>query len=291
VREAMNPDGALLIPSFAVERAQELVSDLTLLMHDGDLPQIPIHVDSPLATRATEVFARHAASLEGGRAFARRLRSRHVHFTETVEQSRALDRLRGFHIVIAASGMCEAGRIRHRLKNWLWREEATVLLSGYQATGTLGRILQDGAPSVRIQGEDYDVRARIRTIDLYSGHADGPELVDWVRARLPVAHQTFLVHGEPDAIDALAVRLSDVIASEDILSPRLDECFELTPGGAVRLAEQAPPRISPERVARMDWHNDVSRLLLDINDALKAEADENARAVVIRRLRRALEAE
>jgi metallo-beta-lactamase family protein len=99
----------------------------------------------------------------------RGLNSRHVHFTETVEQSKALDRLREFHIVIAASGMCEAGRIRHRLKNWLWRDEATVLLVGFQAQGTLGRILQDGAVAVRIQGEEFKVRARIRSIDLYSG--------------------------------------------------------------------------------------------------------------------------
>lgn len=288
VREAMHPDGALLIPSFAVERTQELLSDLTLLMQEGALPRIPIHVDSPLATRATEVFARHADRLEDGRAFVARLRSRDLHFTETVEQSRALDRLRGFHIVIAASGMCEAGRIRHRLKNWLWRDEATVLLCGYQATGTLGRILQDGASSVRIQGEDYAVRARVRTIDLYSGHADGAELVAWVRARQPVARQTFLVHGEPDAIDALAARLAPVLGAQDVLVPRLDECFALEPQGAVRLADQPAPRIPPEGVARMDWHNDVSRLLLDIGDALREEADEKARAVVIRRLRRAL---
>src|SRR5690554_8066593 len=92
--------------------------------------------------------------------------------------------------------MCEAGRIRHRLKNWLWRDEATMLFVGFQAEGALGRILQDGARSVRIQGEGYAVRARLRTIDLYSGHADAPELADWIRARAPVRHATFLVHGD-----------------------------------------------------------------------------------------------
>jgi metallo-beta-lactamase family protein len=158
-----------------------LISDLVQLMSEGKLPTIPIYVDSPLATKASRVFANHAAELDRGDELVRALHARNVRFTETVEQSKALDRLRDFHIVIAASGMCEAGRIRYRLKNWLWRDEATVLLVGYQAQGTLGRILQDGAAAVRIQGEEFKVRARIRSIDLYSGHADAPELVDWMR--------------------------------------------------------------------------------------------------------------
>lgn len=291
VRAAMHPHGALLIPSFAVERAQELITDLAQLMAEGALPKIPVHVDSPLATRATALFAQHAADLEGGSALIQALEARQIHFTETLEQSKALDNLREFHIVIAASGMCEAGRIRHRLKNWIWRDEATVLMCGYQATGTLGRILQEGARAVRIQGEDYAVRARIRAIDLYSGHADGPELAAWVRARLPVAHQVFLVHGEPEAIGGMAARLTGMIAPDRVLQPALDDSFRLTDGGAVRLAGAAPPRIDPADVARLDWHNDVSGLILDINAALAAEPDEKARAVLIRRLRRAMEAE
>lgn len=289
VRAAMHPNGALLIPSFAVERAQELISDIGRLIADGELPDIPIHVDSPLATQATRIFARHHRELEEGAVLMRGLRARNLHFTETVEQSKALDRLHGFHIVIAASGMCDAGRIRHRLRNWLWRDEATVLFTGYQAEGTLGRILQDGARSVRIQGEEFRVRARIRSLDLYSGHADGPELADWIKARLPLAHDLFLVHGEPDAIEGLAARLAGVVDPDRILRPVLDEEFELTATGARRLGGAAPRRLRPEMVARLDWHNDVSRLILDINEALASEPDEKARAVLIRRLRRALD--
>lgn len=291
VKAAMHPDGALLIPSFAVERAQELISDLCQLMAEKALPEIPIYVDSPLAAAATRVFARHARELESGEVLLKGLAARNLHMTETVEQSKALDRVRGFHIVIAASGMCEAGRIRHRLKNWLWRDEATVLLVGYQANGTLGRILQDGAPSVRIQGEEFSVRARIRSIDLYSGHADGPELASWVEKRLPLAHDIFLVHGEREAIDGMADRLSGLIEADHVLKPGLDESFELTPTGAVRLAGEAPPRVPREEVGRLDWHNDVTRLLLDISDQLAAETDEKSRNVVIRRLRRALAGE
>jgi metallo-beta-lactamase family protein len=289
VRAAIHPNGALLIPSFAVERAQELIVDLTRLMAEGELPQIPIHVDSPLASRATRIFARHARELEGGSGLLDGLRSRQLHFTEAVEQSKALDRLHGFHIVIAASGMCEAGRIRHRLKNWIWREEATVLFVGYQAEGTLGRILQGGARTVRIQGEAFAVRARIRSIDLYSGHADGPELAVWLRERLPIAHAAFLVHGEEPAMAGLAARLAGIVDSDRVLLPVLDESFELTSAGARRLAGAEAPRLAPEQVARLDWHNDVSRLILDINDALAAAADERSRDILIRRLRQALD--
>lgn len=285
---AMRDDGVLLIPSFAVERAQELISDLSELMALGELPPIPIHVDSPMATRATRVYADHATSLAGGAAFLSGGQTAQLNFTETVEDSKALDEISGFHIVIAASGMCEAGRIRHRLKNWIWRDAATVLFVGFQAIGTLGRILQDGAKSVRIQGEAFDVRARIRSLDLYSGHADGPELVEWIKARFPLTHQLFLVHGESNALTGMVARLQGVVAEDDILIPCLDEAFELTPNGAVRLASAVPPRLSAERVARLDWHNDVSRLLLDINDALRNAADEKARGVLIRRLSAAL---
>lgn len=288
VRAAQNRNGALLIPSFAVERAQELISDLVQLMSEGGLPTIPIYVDSPLATKASRVFAKHAAELDGGEDLIRGLNSRNVHFTETVDQSKALDRIREFHIVIAASGMCDAGRIRHRLKNWLWRDEATVLLVGFQAQGTLGRILQDGAAAVRIQGEEFKVSARIRSIDLYSGHADGPELADWIKKRLPIRHNIFLVHGEMPALSGLQARLNGIVDAAKIIMPAIDETFEPTAKGAHLVDSRVPPRIDRQKVAQLDWHNDASRLMLDINDALTGAADEKARAVVIRRLRRAL---
>ncbi|MCF3973564.1 MBL fold metallo-hydrolase RNA specificity domain-containing protein [Paracoccus salsus] len=289
VRAAIDPGGVLLIPSFAVERAQELISDLSRLIAEGALPQVPIYVDSPLATRATRVFARHHRELEEGAVLMQGLKSPHLHFTETREQSIALDRVQGFHIVIAASGMCEAGRIRHRLKNWLWRDKATVLFTGFQAAGTLGRILRDGAKSVRIQGEEFAVRARIRSLDLYSGHADGTELRDWIKARLPVRNQVFLVHGEESAMQGLAERLDDIVKPADVLRPVLDEGFVLAPEGVQRLAGTTPPRIAPDQVARPDWHNDASRLVLDINEALRSSPDRKARAMLIRRLQRALE--
>ncbi len=166
IRAAMRPDGVLLIPSFAVERAQELIADLARLFEDGTLPEIPVYLDSPLAARATEIFDRHHRLLDHGRALSRAVHAPWLHVTQDVEDSKRLDDVEGFHIVIAASGMCEAGRIRHRLKRWLWSEAATVMMAGYQAQGTLGRILLDGAKRVRIHGEPIEVRARIRSMDL-----------------------------------------------------------------------------------------------------------------------------
>ena len=173
VRDAAAAKGAMLIPAFAVERTQELIVDLIDLMQRGEIPTAPVFLDSPLAIRATEVFRRNAASLDPSIDLDRLLSSPQLRFTETVDESKSIARLSGFHIIIAASGMCDAGRIRHHLKRWLWRSEATVLLVGFQAQGTLGRFLHDGAKAVRIQGEEINVAARIRYLDEYSGHADG----------------------------------------------------------------------------------------------------------------------
>ncbi|MGV8839558.1 MAG: MBL fold metallo-hydrolase [Bauldia sp.] len=293
IRAAENPAGAVIIPSFAVERTQELVTDLVGLMEAGEIARTPIVIDSPLAARASEVFRRHADEMEDGAALARALGSVHVRFTQSVEESIALDQQRGFHIVIAASGMCEAGRIRHRLRNWLWRPEATVLFVGFQAQGTLGRILLDGAEAVRIQGDEVKVRARLRSLDLYSGHADGPELARWVAARRPIAGKVFLTHGEPASLGGLRDRLMEILAPDQVVVPAFDETWELSAGGgAVRVeAGVRPPRLGPEQVARLDWHNELSQLVLDIGATLDRAADARAKKVVLRRLRRALREE
>ena len=289
VRAAARGDGALLIPSFAVERTQELLVDLFALMQGKELPWAPVFIDSPLAIKASRVFDDHATDIQEGALLRESLRSHHVHFTESVEQSKAIGRIRGFHIVIAASGMCEAGRIRHHLKNWLWRDDATVLLVGFQAQGTLGRILQDGAARVRIQGEEVLVRARIRSLDLYSGHADGPELAAWVAERRPLRQALFLVHGETGAIEALRARCLPLLPEAQIAMPALDAGYELTATGPRDLATAKPARLPPEKLGRLDWHNDLSRLLLDISAAIDQAADEKAKDAVMRRLRRALE--
>ena len=290
VKAAMHAGGPLLIPSFAVERAQELIADLTLLMIEGTLPMIPVYVDSPMAARATALFFKHRADLENdGRILQQAAKLRHLHFTQSVDESKALDHIEGFHIVIAASGMCEAGRIRHRLRRWIWSETATVLLVGYQAAGTLGRILLEGARNVRIHGQDYAVHARIRSLDLYSGHADAPELMTWIAARMPIARGIFLTHGEPPAANALAQSLRAAHPDLPVLLPALDQAFDLTPAGAQQAGDAPAPRLRPEHVANIDWNNEASALYLDVNEALHAQASDKKRAALVRHLRRALE--
>ena len=290
VREAMRPSGILLIPSFAVERAQELLVDLHELMEAGELPNIPVFIDSPLATKASAIFKRHADELRNGADLVQALNSRWVGFTETAEQSKAIDRIHSFRIIIAASGMCEAGRIRHHLKAWLWQEEATVLFVGFQAQGTLGRVLQEGASRVRIHGEEVKVRARIRTLDLYSGHADEPELRAWLSERLPIRRSVFLVHGEEPALVALQTALGPVSAGEDAIIADIDDIYDLS-GEKAALIDDHERRLAPAAVGRKDWHNDYSELLMEINDALEKAADKRTKAVIIRRLSRALKGE
>jgi len=288
VRAAMHPSGVLLIPSFAVERTQELLVDLLELMEAGELPDIPVFIDSPLATKASAIFRKHAGELRNGSDLVQALESRWVRFTESVEESKAIDRIHSFHIIIAASGMCEAGRIRHHLRAWLWRDEATVLFVGYQAQGTLGRVLQEGASRVRIRGEEVRVRARMRTLDLYSGHADGPELKAWLADRLPVRRGVFLVHGEEPALEALQASLANLEHAPRATIADLDSVYDLTGQKPVR-TERPEPRLPRASAGHRDWHNDYAELLLEIDDALEQAADKKAKAAILRRVRRALE--
>ena len=290
VGEAANAGGALLIPAFAVERTQELIVDLVLLMQQGKIPSAPIFLDSPLAIRATEVFRRHASALDPELEIERLLNSPQLHFTETVSESKSIARLSGFHIIIAASGMCDAGRIRHHLKRWLWRKTATVLLVGFQAHGTLGRFLHEGARAVRIQGEEIMVAARIRYLDEYSGHADGPELARWIAARRPIRRGVFLSHGEEPAQNGVIERIAErVIPRAQIFNPVLDDVFELSTAAPTPIDVSRRRRLAPELVVNLDWNNDMSKLILDINAHIEAAADDRARGVIIRKLRRALE--
>jgi metallo-beta-lactamase family protein len=259
-------------------------------MDQAVIPHAPIFIDSPLALKATEIFSHHAKSLRNGDALLRALESPYVKTTESVEESKAINRFAGLHIIVAASGMCEAGRIRHHLKNNLFKPNATVLLVGFQAAGTLGRLLEEGAKHVKIHGEEVEVNATIRRFEDYSGHADGPELLQWLRERRPIAKAVFLTHGEEQAQVALAEAMAgEIIASDRIERPRLDDVYDLTGEALVHREAETRPRISPDKMARHDWHNDLAELILDINQGVGKAADEKARAVIIRRLRRALE--
>ena len=205
--------GILLVPAFAVGRTQDLLYFLNRLSRSGRIRPPRVFVDSPMATEVTEITARHLELFDDE---ARRAASEtpaagmtmHVSYTASVEESKALNRLAGGAVIVAASGMCDGGRIRHHLRNRLSDPRTTVLFIGFQAQGTLGRRLVDGAPDVRLFGEEIAVRARIAKLDGFSAHADQPALLAWLRGMRRVPERIYLVHGEPDASAALAAEIA-----------------------------------------------------------------------------------
>jgi metallo-beta-lactamase family protein len=292
VNAAAARKGALLIPSFAVERTQEVVTDLVWLMEQGKVPSTTIFIDSPLANKASAIFKKHAKELQNGDDLFRAFNSPLLKSTETVEESKAIALFSGFRIIIAASGMCDAGRIRHHLKNHLFQASTTVLLVGFQAAGSLGYILESGAEMVKIMGEEITVRAAIRQFEDYSGHADGPELVQWLKERKPVGKTVFLTHGEEEPQMALQRAITGVIVEGDcILRPRLDDVYDLSGEACALIASETRPRIDPSNMARPDWNNDLAGLHLDIDQEIAKVADAKSKAVLIRRLKRALAGE
>ncbi len=299
VAAAMARGGNLVIPAFAVERTQELLADLAMLFDSRALPQLPVFIDSPLALRATQVFVEHAEELPPG-IDAASFRRANFHATETVEDSKAIARVARGAIIVAGSGMCDGGRVRHHLKDNLWRPESTVLLVGYQAGGTLGQVLLSGAPAVRIHGEEIAVKAAIRSIDVYSGHADRAGLLDWASQRLALQAGTsaaqpphtaalFLTHGEPDGLAGLRQGLIERgVPAERLLVPALDESFEIAAAGAHSLGRPRP-RLGAARAAGPDWHNRYADLLMKLAGRLRGSKDDASREALLERLRRDLE--
>lgn len=289
MREAHAAGGPLLIPAFAVERSQELLLDILAVMDSGEAPATDVFLDSPLAIRATDVFLDRGWNLTTRRNPFEPLRhSPHLRFLSKPADSDTLDRLKGWHIIMAGSGMCDAGRIRKHLKRLLWQRECTVLLSGYQAVGTLGRLLAEGAERVSIQGEEVRVRARVRMFDSYSGHADAAGLVSWAKARQPITGTTFIVHGEPAAAEGLRGRLiATGFAADRLVVPGMDDRFRLTRAGAETEAAGSN-RLPPASAARLDWHNNRAAFLLSLNAALDEAPDDKAREALLLRMSRAL---
>lgn len=204
--------GNVIIPAFAVGRTQEIIYHLHHLSREGRLHDLNIFVDSPMATAVTAVTMRQLAlfdeaaqQLAKWQAAGQQLP--YLHFTESTEESIALNRIRSGAIIISASGMCDAGRIKHHLKHNLGRSECSVLITGFQAMGTLGRRLVDGAARVNIFGEEIPVRASIHTLGGLSAHADQPALLAWTAGFAKPPRQTFVVHGEESAALAFSDRL------------------------------------------------------------------------------------
>ncbi len=294
VKAALARGGNLLIPAFAIERSQELLADLSWLMLRNRLLKAPIFLDSPLAVRATEVFERHLDKLTDIDPGISPFRATNIRYISTVEESQRLNHITSGAIIISASGMCDAGRVRHHLRHHLWRPNATVLLVGYQAPGTLGRLLDDGATQVSIRGEHITVKATIRRIDVYSGHADQTDLQHWIKERLPVRRNIFLVHGEEEALAAQAETVRALgVAADQVIVPALDQVYRLDRGAGAQLQEGGTVRLNPVKAeaARKgwDWTNDYAALSLDLKRFLQDLSDDRARQQAIHDFRRIMQ--
>lgn len=231
VRRVAARGGKILVPAFAVGRTQELVYALNELFRNGKIPRIPVYIDSPLAIEATTVFRLHPDIFDRSERLVEAdsplFDFSLVSYTRDVEDSKRLNSLQGPAIIIAASGMAEAGRILHHIKNHGGDHRNCILFVGFQGEHTLGRRIQDGADVVRIFGEEHPIRAEVETIGGYSAHADRNELRGWVKRLGGPIRRAFCVHGEGTALSAMA----EILKSEGIQEvhvPKHGESFVLS---------------------------------------------------------------
>jgi metallo-beta-lactamase family protein len=226
IGEVASDEGVLLVPAFAIGRTQELIWVLDDLVRDGRIPRIPLYLDSPMASRATTVYVDHPETYDEETAALLRsgdspLSYPGQQFTDTVEESKSIRHAKRPIMVVASSGMLTGGRVMHHLKDFLPDPGCTLLFIGYQGEGTLGRHIQNGATSARIDGEEVPVRCRVRVISGFSAHADQHELEAWLghfgragAAADGAPKRVFVVHGDPDAAEAFAGRIRTELGME-----------------------------------------------------------------------------
>ncbi len=270
--------GNIVVPSFAVGRTQEILYYLNLLIREGRVARLPIYIDSPLAISATEIFSRHPECFD--------LRMRQllysgqdpfnfpeVIYTRTAQESQAINNLPGGALIISASGMAEAGRIKHHLKHNLWRKESTILFIGYQAEGTLGRQIRDGAKKVTIFGEEIVVRADVVSIDGFSAHADRGELLKWVSRFLRKPKQVILVHGEQEVLTSFARDIGSEFGLP-VYIPEYLETLELRAAEpSISFTAKAMARVKADQLLS-DWQQAAGEFNRRLEDTLSREEDE-----------------
>ncbi len=226
INEVADARGVLLVPAFAIGRTQEVVWVLDDLVRDNRIPRIPLYLDSPMASKATQVYHDHPETYDEETESLLRsgdspLKYPGQQFTDTVEESKAIRHANRPIMVVAASGMLTGGRVMHHLKDFLPDPACTLLFIGYQGEGTLGRHLQNGGQTARIDGQEFPVRCQVRTISGFSAHADQHELEAWLGHFGQAGPQAngrpkgvFIVHGDPDAADAFALRIRDAMGMD-----------------------------------------------------------------------------
>ena len=231
INETDKSGGNIVIPVFAIERAQDVLYYLNKLFREDSIPHLSSFIDSPMATKVTHVFEQHpelfdeemSGLFSNNQSFFSLSRS---YFVETIEASKAINHIKGTVIIMAGSGMCTGGRIKHHLVTNIARKESTILFVGYQAHGTLGRQIVDGEKVVRILGKEYPVKARIAQIDGFSAHADKDELTGWLSAIKNKPRYVFITHGEPASAQEFAKNI-EVNFGWRVAVPEYLNTFEL----------------------------------------------------------------
>ncbi len=231
INESYRRRGVLIIPSFSVGRTQTILYAIREMEKDNKIPVMPVYLDSPMAIRATEIFegrindlnlTARKKRLAGENIF----RPEELHICKTVDESKAINRVSEKAIIISASGMVTGGRILHHLAYRLPESQNTVLFIGYQAKGTRGRTILEGKPEVKIHGQKVPVRARVESISGFSGHGDYQEIIAWLKAFNKKPKKTFIVHGEPEASQAMAEHIRQELNWETVI-PKFGDHFEL----------------------------------------------------------------
>ncbi len=247
LKTAIARGGNIVIPSFAVGRTQELLFYIKRLLKDKLVPgleRIPVYIDSPLGIAATQVYTKCGEEYYDEEA--KRIAERGETFefptlriAQTAEESKAINDQKGCNIIISSSGMCDAGRIRHHLKHNLFRADSTIIFSGYQAEGTLGRLLLDGIEKVKLFGEEIRVNATIERIEGFSGHAGRDELIRWLTDMGSKPKRVFLVHGEKEVLNSLCAAIKSL--NYNVQIPQLLEEIDLAAGTVITPTTDAVP--------------------------------------------------
>ena len=285
VYETLERNGTVVIPTFAVGRTQEILYELNKIKENTSdeefmkkyekLMKAPVYVDSPLAVSATEIFRKNTDLFDDDVKEAMEkgdnpLEFPGLKFTQTVEESKALNESNEPAIILSASGMCEVGRIKHHLKHNIWNSNSTILFVGYQAPGTLGRKIVDGEKKVRIFGEEFSVNARIEYIEGYSGHADQEGLLNFVYSFYTKPKHIFLVHGEEEGQEVLKDKLEEN-TEIPVTIPSFGETYTLDESLTVEKTYELPKKYRPIRLEVLERINTLKEEVEDMADIVKNE--------------------
>jgi len=293
--ETQKRGGNVVIPSFAIQRAQDIIYELNkyydqiIAVKDKSYLDIPVYVDSPLTISATEIFRRNpdcfdqdtlALIKEGYNP----LDFHNLHFSRTTKESKELNVSPESKVIISANGMCTAGRIKHHLKHNLWRKESSIVFVGYQAEGTLGRRIKEGAKEVKIFGEDIRVNAQIHSLEGFSAHADQAEIMQWLRNFKKRPKKVFLVHGEQEAL----ATLSDLIQHElnmTTIVPQIGDHFLLKGTDEIISIEEAEEKIQKEQQLFEEEAEQLRELMTFVLEQIEEKSKEELPIEEVAKLR------